>query len=198
MGGSQSAQRVTLENPNRQDFNNVIRVSDDVVQRLKTPQNLSNPAGGDSKAPITGSPEYVETEVDATNKYWEEQLDKMKEKQKSMEDTMLDEYAKAQIELEKLLPRKIPEDAKVPCTEISAQLAKCFKEHQKQTLNCLPHIEQYKDCLKEARKYVIQEKDIYPEECKFEEYREKAAKKLEENKANVAKKKEERDEKNQK
>uniref|UniRef100_A0A0A9W148 Coiled-coil-helix-coiled-coil-helix domain-containing protein 3, mitochondrial n=1 Tax=Lygus hesperus TaxID=30085 RepID=A0A0A9W148_LYGHE len=191
MGGSQSARKVTLDNPNPDphDLNNVIRVSDNVVQRLKNPQYLSNAADAagqtseDKPKPMIGSPvskpqfyslrdemrvhglpylttkdiqEYVQSEVDQTNKYWEERMKKLQEGHKRMEEKMLDEYAKAQIELEKHLPRKIPEDAEVPCTDLSGDLAKCFKKNQKESLKCLPQIEAFKGCLSEARKHIVQ------------------------------------------
>ncbi|CAB0012859.1 unnamed protein product [Nesidiocoris tenuis] len=195
MGGSQSARRVTLENPNPDphDLNNVIRVSDSVVQRLTqrslaaTSNALAAEAAGEVTAggdkPLIGSPvshpkyyslrneikahglpylttkdiqEYVDAEVDRTNKYWEERMSRMQDGHKQMETIMLDEYAKAQVELEKLLPRKIHPDAKVPCTEFGAKLAKCFKKNQKESLKCLPQIDAFKECLVVARKNVIQ------------------------------------------
>ncbi|BES87431.1 coiled-coil-helix-coiled-coil-helix domain containing [Nesidiocoris tenuis] len=205
MGGSQSARRVTLENPNPDphDLNNVIRVSDSVVQRLTqrslaaTSNALAAEAAGEVTAggdkPLIGSPEYVDAEVDRTNKYWEERMSRMQDGHKQMETIMLDEYAKAQVELEKLLPRKIHPDAKVPCTEFGAKLAKCFKKNQKESLKCLPQIDAFKECLVVARKNVIQVDDEYPDECKLRDYRAAAEKKLKERKKEASKHLEEKE-----
>uniref|UniRef100_A0A069DQ23 Putative head-elevated expression protein n=1 Tax=Panstrongylus megistus TaxID=65343 RepID=A0A069DQ23_9HEMI len=178
MGGQQSTRRISIDNEG--DTASVIKVSESVVDRLKggpepcpdkeeedvSKPNVRNPGLTNYKhvpvpenIPIQGLPyitskdiqQELEKEIQKNNEYWEKRIGELQKSQERMNRIMEEEYVKATEEIQKVLPKVRPANAKLPCQGGRSSVTSCYKNHPRQPLNCAAEVEQFANCMTSTR-----------------------------------------------
>lgn len=168
MGGQQSSRRLIIEND---DSNNVIKVSEKVVERLKgsiegNDKRSSNPAPpprsmsantvhiqpraiSDEVGSITSLDikKQYEEELKNNNEYWEERIKNLQESHERINQTWDREYKKAIEDVDKSFPQFKGKDKKLPCQDQKTTVLNCYKKNNDKPLNCANEVQAFVNCM---------------------------------------------------
>lgn len=178
MGGNHSTRKIGMEN---NEPVGVIRVSENVAQRLKSVNNggnynnsaiynksgpsselsVNNPnfnhqqfAGSRFPQPfITSSMirEEVEKELEKNDHYWERKIKSLQDNQNKITSILESEFDKACKDVESSFPSLAPKDAAVPCQDYKSMIVDCLKNNANHTLNCSPVVKNFTSCVNNSR-----------------------------------------------
>ncbi|KAL3284018.1 hypothetical protein HHI36_018188 [Cryptolaemus montrouzieri] len=176
MGGSSSRSRkITIENDNA---TNVIKVSDDVVERLKgkqkqvrNPEELPSWNSADN-VPFVGVPFFLQEpsltslqirqqkleELKKNDEYWENRMKNLEDCHKKINDIMDEEYKKTLDEQGKKIPMKdTREISKLlpPCHDVELEVLACYKQNAKSPMNCSNIVQAFQNCVDEKRATIM-------------------------------------------
>ncbi|CAH0547319.1 unnamed protein product [Brassicogethes aeneus] len=167
MGGNPSKTRkLSVEND---DPTNVIRVSEDVVGRIKggqsareQPAPAQNTWGNVPQAapaplylhePSITTIQLRQENVESLKKndqYWAERIKKMEANHQKINKVLDDEYGKALKELDgNQTARKIISE--LPCLDAKNAVLKCYKENDKEPMNCSQVVKDFQECVDKKR-----------------------------------------------
>ncbi|KAK9881540.1 hypothetical protein WA026_016418 [Henosepilachna vigintioctopunctata] len=177
MGGSSSRTRkITIENDNA---TNVIKVSDDVVERLKGKQKqVRSPPMEDNQfimqdnVPFVGVPMFLQEpsltslqlrqqkleELKKNDEYWENRIKNLEECHQKINDIMEEEYKKTLDEESKRKPVKDTKDLSKqlpPCHDVQQEVIACYIQNANSPMNCSNIVKAFQDCVDEKRTRII-------------------------------------------
>nr|XP_014281081.1 uncharacterized protein LOC106683872 isoform X2 [Halyomorpha halys] len=151
MGGSHSARKLSVENEN--DPSTVIKVSENVVQRIRSG------AAAEAESEFRKQKhQEVEDELQKNNQYWERRIACLQESHQKINQIMEEEYIKSVEDMKRQLPRIPPEHAKLPCQDKKGMLLTCYKMYPKRPLLCAQEVEAFNCCMKNERIRVMNAK----------------------------------------
>jgi len=156
MGGSSSTdtgRRITLET--NMD-GGVVKVSEDVLRRM---------FGGEDDAPRSQDADPARTQpfsrqteqrwkmrMDELEEHYRERLREAEEKSSAFYKLTADQFEKAANEVE----AKFMKQRYVPiCENLQNEVAKCYADNPKQTLNCAQEVKAFNACIEEARMNIL-------------------------------------------
>jgi len=175
MGGGQSTRKIQVDND---EPVGVIKVSENVVQRLKSNSGGSNVGTASSyslphqdmsannqnvsyqqhpvyipQPYVTSSMvrEQVEKELEKNDRYWESRIRGLQENQNKLSLIMESEFNKAYKEIEKNFPVIAPKNAVIPCQDFKSKVVDCFRNNANQTLNCRDIVNEFTSCVSNSR-----------------------------------------------
>ncbi|XP_050301378.1 uncharacterized protein LOC126739647 [Anthonomus grandis grandis] len=166
MGGSPSKTRkLTVEN---NDPNNVIQLSEDVVDRIRgVTQTVRNEEALHTPVspvvspiqPPAGLPVYMYepsltslqlrqanvAELKKNDDYWQNRIKSMEESHKTINEVLDKEYKKA---LEEFKTGKPAQNLKeIPCLESKKAVMKCYRENCDQPMKCAKIVQAFQECV---------------------------------------------------
>ncbi|XP_045462647.1 MICOS complex subunit MIC19 [Harmonia axyridis] len=171
MGGNTSRTRkITIENDNAA---NVIKVSDDVVERLKGKQKQvrsqepeDSTLSASNNVSILGVPLFLQEpsltslqirqqkleELKKNDEYWENRIKNLEDCHRKINDIMEDEYKKT-LDNKKVPLKDTKEISKLlpPCHEVQLEVIACYKQNAKNPMNCSNIVQAFQDCVDEKR-----------------------------------------------
>ncbi|XP_044254526.1 MICOS complex subunit MIC25 isoform X2 [Tribolium madens] len=173
MGGSQSRTRkLTVEND---DPTSVIKVSDDVVQRIKN-NSQARPAAPEpsyQQAPpqqaVPVQPMFIYepsvtsvqlrqanlAELKKNDHYWENRLKNQQANHQKINEIMEAEYKKAIEEMEVTEKTKTPSRALPPCQDAKEAVMRCYREHANEPMKCAKIVQAFQQCVDSKRASLI-------------------------------------------
>ncbi|RZC36666.1 uncharacterized protein BDFB_003076 [Asbolus verrucosus] len=174
MGGSQSRTRkLTVEND---DPTSVIKVSDDVVQRIKNSQE-ARPAPESSfqqqappqQPPLVQQPTFMYepnvtsvqlrqvniAELKKNDRYWENRLKCQQANHQKINEIMEAEYKKAVEEMEVPAASRTSSKALPPCQDSKKAVMKCYIENPHEPMKCAKVVQAFQQCVDTKRASLI-------------------------------------------
>nr|BAN20847.1 conserved hypothetical protein [Riptortus pedestris] len=183
MGANPSTTR-KLQIDNENDPATVIKVSEKVVQRIRSgaekeaeqelaqqakkvrsfkrsDNNTNNANIFDDGVPFVTARmirQEVEDELQKNNKYWESRIKELQQGHERINEIMEREYIKSVEDIKRELPKLPPENAVPPCQDKKGNIIKCYKTYSKRPLLCAQEVEAFNCCMKESRLKVLSQK----------------------------------------
>ncbi|CAG9826680.1 unnamed protein product [Diabrotica balteata] len=174
MGASSSATRkLTVEND---DPTSVIKVSEEVVDRLKGSQVVRNEFKQQAiPPPVQGGPFPIfinepslnsyqlrqanVAELKKNDEYWQQRLKNLEEKHKKINDVLDQEYQKA---LEELSSGKLGRIAKnlPPCKDTERAVMECYKCNPNEPMKCARVVQAFQECVDLKRNCLLANRTI--------------------------------------
>ncbi|KRT81392.1 hypothetical protein AMK59_4952, partial [Oryctes borbonicus] len=170
MGGQSSrTRRITLEN---EDPTNVIKVSDEVVNRLRSSEEVRKKAAVRQPPPYAAIPEgpppppfyhYEPTltslqirqeaaeDLKKNDDYWANRIQDLEKRHEKMKHVMEDEFKKAMDELEVKKIRQPGAKCPVPCISMRKNVAACYKKHPNEPMKCAKEVQAFTECVDSKR-----------------------------------------------
>nr|XP_023026466.1 MICOS complex subunit MIC25-like isoform X2 [Leptinotarsa decemlineata] len=134
MGGSTSKTRkLTVEND---DPNNVIKVSEDVVDRLR------------------GNQTQNVAELKKNDEYWENRIRALEASHKKMNEIMDKEYNKA-VEQFQGSKTVVKEKSLPPCTESEKAVMECYQCYPNESMRCSKIVQAFQECVDMRRSCLL-------------------------------------------
>ncbi|XP_031356179.1 MICOS complex subunit MIC19 isoform X2 [Photinus pyralis] len=134
--GSSRTRKLTLDN---EDASNVIKVSEDVVQRLKSDSQEKSEA------------------LKKNDEYWERRIKDLESYHMEMHKVMEGEYNKAINEMN-TKEKKLYACDTPPCQISKARVLECYKRNPNQAMKCLKEVEAFTACVDLQRSILIDAK----------------------------------------
>lgn len=180
MGNSHAARKLSVENEN--DPSTVIKVSENVVQRIrsgavadtetefrKQKHKVRTSKSSDSSSldifedgvPFVTARmirQEVEDELQKNNQYWEKRIACLQESHQKINQIMEEEYIKSVEDIKRQLPKIPPDHLKLPCQDKRGMLLTCYKMYPKRPLLCAQEVEAFNCCMKNERIRVMNAK----------------------------------------
>ncbi|RZF44025.1 hypothetical protein LSTR_LSTR007297 [Laodelphax striatellus] len=167
MGAQQSSRRVTIDN---EEPNNVIKLSEKVVERLKgsiVKEDVS-PARTSVKQPapvFVDQNSYEKTQrpsdneiraqyeevIKQNNQYWENKVKSLMENHFKIDDIYDSEYKKALKDVEENFPRSPIKNPTVPCQDKKQVVLECYQKNKGQPLLCAREVQDFSNCMCNTR-----------------------------------------------
>ncbi|XP_018321290.1 MICOS complex subunit MIC19 [Agrilus planipennis] len=157
---STKTRKLTIEN---EDSRNVIKVSDEVVQRLKGREEVRNLTPRSSVqvipegVPVYYYPEPVLTSLqcrqqkqnalEENDKYWERRIRDLQKGHDKMHEVMQCEYKKAIEEIQETKKT----NKEVPCKENKLKVLDCYQKYPNEPMRCAQIVQDFADCVDSHR-----------------------------------------------
>ncbi|XP_060535118.1 MICOS complex subunit MIC25 [Cylas formicarius] len=154
MGSGPSKTRMlTVEND---DPTSVIKVSDDVVDRIK---GLAQTAPRAEPQQATVQPVYVSepsttsleirrshvAELSKNDEYWAGRLKHVEDSHRRMNQVMQDEYQKALDEYKE--PKRTQSLKEIPCLDSKRAVIECYRRYPGEPLRCAKVVQAFQECV---------------------------------------------------
>ncbi|XP_017786266.1 PREDICTED: MICOS complex subunit MIC19 [Nicrophorus vespilloides] len=165
MGASESRPRkLTIENNNPMS---VIKVSDEVVERMKGKEGVSKQtySAGPQQVPVGQAPFLYEpsltsiqirqSQVQAlkdNDDYWDKRIECLQQGHEQMHKIMEQEFQKA-VEEGKIT--KMNNEKTIPCTHKRADIIACYKKYKDEPMRCAKEVQQFAECVEKKRAALI-------------------------------------------
>ncbi|XP_023026465.1 coiled-coil-helix-coiled-coil-helix domain containing 3 [Leptinotarsa decemlineata] len=172
MGGSTSKTRkLTVEND---DPNNVIKVSEDVVDRLRGNQTVRQELQKNQTAfppqgtPVITTPYFLNepslttlqlrqqnvAELKKNDEYWENRIRALEASHKKMNEIMDKEYNKA-VEQFQGSKTVVKEKSLPPCTESEKAVMECYQCYPNESMRCSKIVQAFQECVDMRRSCLL-------------------------------------------
>ncbi|XP_031356178.1 MICOS complex subunit MIC19 isoform X1 [Photinus pyralis] len=168
--GSSRTRKLTLDN---EDASNVIKVSEDVVQRLKSDSQVRSVQRQEVIAAVPNGPapiyyyeprltslQFQQEKSEALKKndeYWERRIKDLESYHMEMHKVMEGEYNKAINEMN-TKEKKLYACDTPPCQISKARVLECYKRNPNQAMKCLKEVEAFTACVDLQRSILIDAK----------------------------------------
>ncbi|XP_072181529.1 MICOS complex subunit mic25-like [Diadema setosum] len=160
MGGSSSTtagRRISLEQDGE---GGVVKVSEDVLRRIMGEEE-SPKSDQDPTRPARPLPRHVDqrwkARMDELEDHYREKLRHAEEKSAAFYKLTADQFQKAADEVE----AKFLKQRYVPiCENLQNEVAKCYADNPKQTLNCAQEVKAFNTCVEQARMNVLLKRSV--------------------------------------
>ncbi|CAG9773775.1 unnamed protein product [Ceutorhynchus assimilis] len=160
--GTSKTRTLTVEN---EDPTSVIKVSDDVAERLRGAVRASNQkiASSDIPPQVVQVPVYLHepsltslqlrqqniAELQKNDEYWHNRVEKIQDNHKKVKQAMDDEYKKA---LEEFKTGKATQSLReIPCLDSKKAVIDCYKSNAKEPMKCSKIVQAFQECVDHKR-----------------------------------------------
>ncbi|XP_030766020.1 uncharacterized protein LOC115890050 [Sitophilus oryzae] len=173
MGGTPSkTRRLTLEN---NDPNSVIKVSDDVVDRIRgVAQTVRKPEVITPTVPQITNPQHTAVlpvylhepsltsiqirqanvaELKKNDDYWSNRLKALEDNHKKMNSVIEEEYNKAVEEFKVGRPTQVLKE--IPCLESKRAVMECYKCYPNEPMRCAKIVQAFQECVDHKRNCLL-------------------------------------------
>ncbi|XP_068982892.1 MICOS complex subunit MIC19 [Bombus flavifrons] len=142
----------TLEKPSSEST-----VSQQLPQSGDIPANAGYPTYHRQLTPTALQiQQQEEQEFRKQSNYWQQRLQKLKQKHAEIKEIFNAEYKKAAEQLYIDGKERVDIDGTVqPCKDISEKVIKCYQDHPKEILKCSTLVEEFSNCVDQRRARVI-------------------------------------------
>ncbi|XP_022185988.1 uncharacterized protein LOC111045002 [Nilaparvata lugens] len=170
MGAQQSSRKITIDN---EEPNNVIKLSEKVVERLKgsivkeddspatarttvkqpAPTFVDNSYSQDQKQRPSDNEiraQYEEV-IKQNNQYWENKVKSLMENHYKIDGIYDSEYKKALKDVEENFPRQPIKNPTLPCQDKKKIVLECYQKNKNQPLLCAREVQDFSNCMCNTR-----------------------------------------------